>query len=95
MALKPLQIMHFSLYIQQSGNYDDSLKHLETLQDLNKEDYKIAMNKAIAAFYKTGQTTTDTLKQTLLAMKNQVLQPCCCRFAVEHFQGMLHQDVIV
>ncbi|XP_033957842.1 CCR4-NOT transcription complex subunit 10 [Pseudochaenichthys georgianus] len=55
-----------------SGKYDESLKHLETLQDLNKEDYKIAMNKAVVEFYKSSQTTTGTLKQTLLAMKNQV-----------------------
>ncbi|XP_034084444.1 CCR4-NOT transcription complex subunit 10 isoform X2 [Gymnodraco acuticeps] len=55
-----------------SGKYDESLKHLETLQELNKEDYKIAMNKAVVEFYKSSQTTTGTLKQTLLAMKNQV-----------------------
>lgn len=56
----------------QAGKYDDSLKHLEALQELNKEDYKIAMNKAVVEFYKSGQTTTGTLKQTLMAMKNQV-----------------------
>ncbi|XP_010769582.1 LOW QUALITY PROTEIN: CCR4-NOT transcription complex subunit 10 [Notothenia coriiceps] len=56
----------------QSGKYDESLKHLETLQELNKEDYKIAMNKAVVEFYKSSQTTTGTLKQTLMAMKNQV-----------------------
>uniref|UniRef100_UPI003AAB58C5 CCR4-NOT transcription complex subunit 10 isoform X2 n=1 Tax=Centroberyx gerrardi TaxID=166262 RepID=UPI003AAB58C5 len=55
-----------------AGKYDESLKHLETLQELNKEDYKITMNKAIAEFYKSGQSTTGTLKQTLMAMKNQV-----------------------
>uniref|UniRef100_A0A668AX61 CCR4-NOT transcription complex subunit 10 n=1 Tax=Myripristis murdjan TaxID=586833 RepID=A0A668AX61_9TELE len=49
-----------------AGKYDESLKHLETLQELNKEDYKIAMNKAIAEFYKSGQTTTGTLKHTLM-----------------------------
>ncbi|XP_035247999.1 CCR4-NOT transcription complex subunit 10 isoform X1 [Anguilla anguilla] len=65
-----------------SGNYDDSVKHLEALQELNKEDYKIAMNKAIGEFYKSGQTTTDTLKQTLLAMKNQV------HTAVEDIDGL-------
>lgn len=48
------------------------MKHLGKLQELNKEDYKIALNKAIAEFYKSGQTTTCTLKQTLIAMKNQV-----------------------
>uniref|UniRef100_A0A4W5NDS7 CCR4-NOT transcription complex subunit 10 n=1 Tax=Hucho hucho TaxID=62062 RepID=A0A4W5NDS7_9TELE len=49
-----------------AGNYDESLKHLGKLQELNKEDYKIALNKAIAEFYKSGQTTTCTLKQTLI-----------------------------
>uniref|UniRef100_A0A7N6F9W6 CCR4-NOT transcription complex subunit 10 n=1 Tax=Anabas testudineus TaxID=64144 RepID=A0A7N6F9W6_ANATE len=56
----------------QAGKYDESLKHLEALQELNKEDYKITMNKAVVEFYKSGQTTTGTLKQTLIAMKNQV-----------------------
>ncbi|CAK6972013.1 CCR4-NOT transcription complex subunit 10 isoform X1 [Scomber scombrus] len=55
-----------------TGKYDDSLKHLEALQELNKEDYKIAMNKSVVEFYKSGQTTTGNLKQTLMAMKNQV-----------------------
>uniref|UniRef100_A0A3Q1H1Q0 CCR4-NOT transcription complex subunit 10 n=1 Tax=Anabas testudineus TaxID=64144 RepID=A0A3Q1H1Q0_ANATE len=55
-----------------AGKYDESLKHLEALQELNKEDYKITMNKAVVEFYKSGQTTTGTLKQTLIAMKNQV-----------------------
>ncbi|KAM3614225.1 uncharacterized protein V6R79_011436 [Siganus canaliculatus] len=54
------------------GKYDESLKHLEALQELNKEDYKIAMNKAVVKFYKSGQTTTGTLKQSLMTMKNQV-----------------------
>uniref|UniRef100_A0A8C9ZWP3 CCR4-NOT transcription complex subunit 10 n=1 Tax=Sander lucioperca TaxID=283035 RepID=A0A8C9ZWP3_SANLU len=44
----------------------------KSLQELNKEDYKIALNKAVVEFYKSSQTTTGTLKQTLMAMKNQV-----------------------
>uniref|UniRef100_A0A8C1SU20 CCR4-NOT transcription complex subunit 10 n=1 Tax=Cyprinus carpio TaxID=7962 RepID=A0A8C1SU20_CYPCA len=44
-----------------AGSYDVSLKHLDSLQELNKEDYKITMNKAITEFYKSGQTTTSTL----------------------------------
>ncbi|XP_039592278.1 CCR4-NOT transcription complex subunit 10 isoform X1 [Polypterus senegalus] len=55
-----------------SGNYDLCLQHLKNLQDLNKDEYKIAMNKAIAEFFKSGQTTTETLKQALAALKNQV-----------------------
>ncbi|XP_073727992.1 CCR4-NOT transcription complex subunit 10 isoform X3 [Misgurnus anguillicaudatus] len=53
-------------------NYDESLKHLDNLQELNKEDYKIAMNKAVAEFYKSGQTTTSTLKHALMTLKNQM-----------------------
>uniref|UniRef100_A0A8C1MV68 CCR4-NOT transcription complex subunit 10 n=1 Tax=Cyprinus carpio TaxID=7962 RepID=A0A8C1MV68_CYPCA len=53
-------------------SYDVSLKHLDSLQELNKEDYKITMNKAITEFYKSGQTTTSTLKQTLMTLKNQM-----------------------
>ncbi|XP_077454328.1 CCR4-NOT transcription complex subunit 10 isoform X4 [Stigmatopora argus] len=55
-----------------AGKYDDSLRQLETLQELNKEDYKIALNKAVVEFYKSGQTTTGNLKQSLIAMKSQV-----------------------
>uniref|UniRef100_A0A674MPD1 CCR4-NOT transcription complex subunit 10 n=1 Tax=Takifugu rubripes TaxID=31033 RepID=A0A674MPD1_TAKRU len=44
-----------------AGRYDESLKHLEGLQELNKEDYKISMNEAIVKFYKSGQTTTGAL----------------------------------
>uniref|UniRef100_A0A8C9WCI7 CCR4-NOT transcription complex subunit 10 n=1 Tax=Scleropages formosus TaxID=113540 RepID=A0A8C9WCI7_SCLFO len=55
-----------------TGNYDESLKHLSSLQELNKEDYKISMNKAVAEFYKSGQMTTDCLKQALTAMKHQI-----------------------
>lgn len=54
-----------------AGKYEDSLKHLETLQELNKEDYKIPMNRAVVEFYKTGQSTTGTFKQTLMMLKNQ------------------------
>uniref|UniRef100_A0A8C2XN77 CCR4-NOT transcription complex subunit 10 n=1 Tax=Cyclopterus lumpus TaxID=8103 RepID=A0A8C2XN77_CYCLU len=45
-----------------TGKHDESLKQLDALQDLNKEDYKIAMNKAVVEFYKSSQTTTGTLK---------------------------------
>uniref|UniRef100_A0A674NZ60 CCR4-NOT transcription complex subunit 10 n=1 Tax=Takifugu rubripes TaxID=31033 RepID=A0A674NZ60_TAKRU len=55
-----------------AGRYDESLKHLEGLQELNKEDYKISMNEAIVKFYKSGQTTTGALKQSLMVLKNQV-----------------------
>uniref|UniRef100_A0A8B9K0F0 CCR4-NOT transcription complex subunit 10 n=1 Tax=Astyanax mexicanus TaxID=7994 RepID=A0A8B9K0F0_ASTMX len=65
-----------------AGNYDDSLKQLESLQELNKEDYKIALNKAVAEFYKSGQATTGTLKQTLMTIKNQV------HTAVEDIDGL-------
>uniref|UniRef100_A0A3B5KRU3 CCR4-NOT transcription complex subunit 10 n=1 Tax=Xiphophorus couchianus TaxID=32473 RepID=A0A3B5KRU3_9TELE len=55
-----------------AGKYDESLKQLEALQELNKEDYKISLNKAVLEFYRSGQTATGSLKQTLSAMKNQL-----------------------
>uniref|UniRef100_A0A8C6KTL6 CCR4-NOT transcription complex subunit 10 n=1 Tax=Nothobranchius furzeri TaxID=105023 RepID=A0A8C6KTL6_NOTFU len=68
---KELWITDHTEYLQ-AGKYDESLKHLEALQDVNKEDYKIAMNKAVVEFFRSGQTTSGTLKQTLMAMKNRV-----------------------
>uniref|UniRef100_A0A3P9J8I0 CCR4-NOT transcription complex subunit 10 n=1 Tax=Oryzias latipes TaxID=8090 RepID=A0A3P9J8I0_ORYLA len=55
-----------------AGRYEESMKHLEALQEFNKEDYKIAMNKAVTEFYRSSQTTTGTLRQTLMAMKNRL-----------------------
>ncbi|TNN33968.1 CCR4-NOT transcription complex subunit 10 [Liparis tanakae] len=57
-----------------TGKHDESLKQLDALQDLNKDDYKIAMNKAVVEFYKSSQTTTGALKQTLVAMRNQDME---------------------
>ncbi|NXE31880.1 CNO10 protein, partial [Ptilorrhoa leucosticta] len=48
------------------------LQHLNTLQDINKDDYKITLNTAVAEFCKNNQTTTDNLRQTLNQLKNQV-----------------------
>ncbi|XP_017286664.1 CCR4-NOT transcription complex subunit 10 isoform X2 [Kryptolebias marmoratus] len=55
-----------------AGRYDESLKHLEALQELSKDDYKIVMNKAVVEFFRTGQTTTGTLKQILMAIRNRL-----------------------
>ncbi|XP_024136957.1 CCR4-NOT transcription complex subunit 10 isoform X2 [Oryzias melastigma] len=55
-----------------AGRYEESMKHLEALQEFNKEDYKIALNKAVTEFYRSSQTTTGTLRQTLMAMKNRL-----------------------
>uniref|UniRef100_A0A2K5IGR6 CCR4-NOT transcription complex subunit 10 n=1 Tax=Colobus angolensis palliatus TaxID=336983 RepID=A0A2K5IGR6_COLAP len=54
-----------------SGNYDACLQHLACLQDINKDDYKIILNTAVAEFFKSNQTTTDNLRQTLNQLKNQ------------------------
>ncbi|XP_064410973.1 CCR4-NOT transcription complex subunit 10 isoform X1 [Latimeria chalumnae] len=64
------------------GNYDTCLQHLGRLQEINKDDYKMTLNKAVAEFYKSGQTTTDTLKQTLNHLKNQI------HSAVEEMDGL-------
>ncbi|XP_078395959.1 CCR4-NOT transcription complex subunit 10 isoform X3 [Cetorhinus maximus] len=55
-----------------SGQFDTCLQYLGHLQELNKDDYKISLNKAVVEFYKNGQTLTDTLRQTLNLLKNQV-----------------------
>ncbi|XP_067837848.1 CCR4-NOT transcription complex subunit 10 isoform X2 [Heptranchias perlo] len=55
-----------------SGQFDTCLQYLSHLQELNKDDYKISLNKAVVEFYKNGQTLTDTLRQTLNLLKNQV-----------------------
>uniref|UniRef100_A0AAY4D6B7 CCR4-NOT transcription complex subunit 10 n=1 Tax=Denticeps clupeoides TaxID=299321 RepID=A0AAY4D6B7_9TELE len=75
-------LLSIDMYMLHAGNYDESLKHLDGLQELNREDYKIMMNKAVAEFYKSGQTTTSTLKQTLTVLKNQV------HTAVEDIDGL-------
>ncbi|XP_054965577.1 CCR4-NOT transcription complex subunit 10 isoform X6 [Pan paniscus] len=65
-----------------SGNYDACLQHLACLQDINKDDYKIILNTAVAEFFKSNQTTTDNLRQTLNQLKNQV------HAAVEEMDGL-------
>eukprot|EP00076_Gallus_gallus_P037440 XP_025002978.1 CCR4-NOT transcription complex subunit 10 isoform X1 [Gallus gallus] len=65
-----------------AGNYDACLQHLNTLQDINKDDYKITLNTAVAEFCKSNQTTTDNLRQTLNQLKNQV------HSAVEEMDGL-------
>uniref|UniRef100_A0A8D0K138 CCR4-NOT transcription complex subunit 10 n=1 Tax=Sus scrofa TaxID=9823 RepID=A0A8D0K138_PIG len=65
-----------------AGNYDVCLQHLACLQDINKDDYKIILNTAVAEFFKSNQTTTDSLRQTLNQLKNQV------HSAVEEMDGL-------
>ncbi|XP_067147559.1 CCR4-NOT transcription complex subunit 10 isoform X3 [Apteryx mantelli] len=65
-----------------AGNYDACLQHLNTLQDINKDDYKVTLNTAVAEFCKSNQTTTDNLRQTLNQLKNQV------HSAVEEMDGL-------
>lgn len=65
-----------------AGNYDACVQHLNSLQEINKDDYKILLNMAVAEFCKSNQTTTDTLRQTLNQLKNQV------HSAVEEMDGL-------
>ncbi|TRY85370.1 hypothetical protein DNTS_016399 [Danionella cerebrum] len=67
---------------KRAGSYNESLKYLDNLQELNKDEYKIAMNKAVCEFYKSGQTTSSTLKHTLMTLKNQM------HSAVEDIDGL-------
>ncbi|XP_043922578.1 CCR4-NOT transcription complex subunit 10 [Protopterus annectens] len=54
------------------ASYEQCLQCLGRLQELSKDDYKITLNKAVTEFYKSGQTITDNLKQTLNQLKSQV-----------------------
>ncbi|XP_078007348.1 CCR4-NOT transcription complex subunit 10 isoform X5 [Phascolarctos cinereus] len=65
-----------------AGNYEACLQHLACLQDINKDDYKIILNTAVAEFCKNEQTTTDHLRATLNQLKNQV------HSAVEEMDGL-------
>lgn len=81
----------FCLSHPQAGNYDESIRHLEFLHELNKDDFKISMNKAIAEFYKSGQTAIGNLKQSLMAtiksqvMYNQLTFLCTRQFVFSFF----------
>ncbi|XP_069814725.1 CCR4-NOT transcription complex subunit 10 isoform X2 [Dendropsophus ebraccatus] len=55
-----------------AGNYEACLHHLNELKEINRDDYKIILNMAVAEFYKSDQTTTDNLKQTLNQLRNEV-----------------------
>lgn len=55
-----------------AGNYDACLQHLGELKEINRDDYKIMLNMAVTEFYKSGQSTTDSLKQTLNQLRNEV-----------------------
>ncbi|KAM8967479.1 CCR4-NOT transcription complex subunit 10 isoform 2-T2 [Pelodytes ibericus] len=53
-------------------NYEACLQHLGELKELNKDDYKIILNTAVTEFYKSDQSITDSLKQTLNQLRNEV-----------------------
>ncbi|XP_075068492.1 CCR4-NOT transcription complex subunit 10 isoform X2 [Mixophyes fleayi] len=55
-----------------TGNYEVCLQQLAELKEINKDDYKIMLNMAVAEFYKRDQSTTDNLKQTLNQLRNEV-----------------------
>ncbi|KAE8596800.1 hypothetical protein XENTR_v10016243 [Xenopus tropicalis] len=55
-----------------AGNYEACLQHLGELKEINKDDYKVILNSAVAEFYKSEQTTSDLLKQTLNQLRNEV-----------------------
>ncbi|CAN2389724.1 CCR4-NOT transcription complex subunit 10 [Pristimantis euphronides] len=55
-----------------AGSYETCLQQLGELKEINKEDYKVMLNMAVAEFYKSGQYTTDNLKQTLNQLRNEV-----------------------
>ncbi|XP_020655140.3 CCR4-NOT transcription complex subunit 10 [Pogona vitticeps] len=76
------ELSNSALQAFMAGNYDACLQHLSYLQEINKDDYKIVLNIAVAEFCKSNQTTTDNLRQTLNQLKNQV------HSAVEEMDGL-------
>ncbi|KAH0627302.1 hypothetical protein JD844_002837 [Phrynosoma platyrhinos] len=76
------ELSNSALQAFMTGNYDACLQHLSCLQEINKDDYKIVLNMAVAEFCKSNQTTTDNLKQTLNQLKNQV------HSAIEEMDGL-------
>ncbi|KAM3928665.1 CCR4-NOT transcription complex subunit 10 isoform 1-T1 [Leptodactylus fuscus] len=55
-----------------AGNYEACLLHLSELKEINKDDYKVMLNMAVTEFYKSDQSSTDHLKQTLNRLRNEV-----------------------
>ncbi|XP_052579256.1 CCR4-NOT transcription complex subunit 10 isoform X7 [Peromyscus californicus insignis] len=76
-----------------SGNYDACLQHLACLQDINKDDYKIILNTAVAEFFKNNQTTTDNLRQTLNQLKNQSAPSLFLKSNFEYLRGNYRKAV--
>ncbi|XP_015273887.1 PREDICTED: CCR4-NOT transcription complex subunit 10 isoform X3 [Gekko japonicus] len=76
------ELSNSALQAFMAGNYETCLQHLSCLQEINKDDYKIVLNMAVAEFCKSNQTTTDNLRQTLNQLKNQV------HSAVEEMDGL-------
>lgn len=66
------ELARCSLQAFTTGNYEACLQYLGELKELNKDDYKIILNTTVAEFYKSDQTTTDNLRQTLTQLKNEV-----------------------
>uniref|UniRef100_UPI00358FC8C4 CCR4-NOT transcription complex subunit 10 isoform X2 n=1 Tax=Myxine glutinosa TaxID=7769 RepID=UPI00358FC8C4 len=56
----------------EAGQYDSCLTYLAQLQELRKDDAKVMLNKAVAEFYKSGQTATDEFRHALTTIKSQV-----------------------
>ncbi|XP_063308290.1 CCR4-NOT transcription complex subunit 10 isoform X1 [Pelobates fuscus] len=66
------ELARCSLQAFTAGNYEASLQQLGELKEINRDDYKIVLNTAVAEFYKSGQTITDNLRQMLNHLKNEV-----------------------
>ncbi|XP_029445263.1 CCR4-NOT transcription complex subunit 10 isoform X2 [Rhinatrema bivittatum] len=66
------ELSSIALQAFMAGNYETCLQHLGGLQEINKDDYKIVLNTAVAEFYKSDQSITDSLRQTLNQLKNQI-----------------------
>ena len=56
----------------ESARYDASLSCLSTLEGLRPNDAKVAHNKAVTEFYKSGCERTDDLLKSLNSVKRKV-----------------------
>ena len=56
----------------ESARYDASLSYLSKLEDLRPKDVKVAHNKAVTEFYKSGCEETEDLLKALNSVKKKV-----------------------
>lgn len=87
------QEISISAYLAlKKGQYDSSIINLKKLQKNHPGDFKLMHNRAIAEFYKSGQTKTSDLKKNLAKVKSQFFyHNCFC--LTRHSKIILHRNL--